>query len=409
MGSIKHSSQEIKTKSDTLLRYFILKEVCPGLLKSFKIDLPEVSLKLAKEMRANFSVFEHIEQIRDAYVREAEVFSFLCGTECSIPYDEIQKILYKCVSENTFHRGWCYNTLIWQTMYQGKIEDTIPIFEEIDRNDLWETLPNEILLRCISAYLYIKNVDLAKKYLYLFIKKYGLSGIEGFYPVANLAQSCGFKSERLMRSSAIFIEMQRNLESCYFENFIKDKSVAIVGNGPQEIGTKNGKKIDSYDVVIRFNGFKCCGFEDDYGSKTTILSQSMGTPVRNSEIFQCYLFIDDIYAFHMSDEITDRLYDCLQNGRIIFAYPTKIIQKQKEETGLKSLSSGLRMIYWVKSINPHFSVDDCFGFSFKRDKITDGRDWKHYYKDDELDPNKIPLEDLAKEQKVILQLFGGRL
>lgn len=48
----------------------------------------------------------------------------------------------------------------------------------------------------------------------------------------------------------------------------KNKSVVLVGNGPSRY--KNGRLIDSFDEVIRFNSYETFGHEEYVGSKTTI-------------------------------------------------------------------------------------------------------------------------------------------
>lgn len=47
------------------------------------------------------------------------------------------------------------------------------------------------------------------------------------------------------------------------------KSIAVVGNGPCELGQCRGYEIDEHDYVIRFNNYKIDGYQEDYGSKTT--------------------------------------------------------------------------------------------------------------------------------------------
>ena len=46
-------------------------------------------------------------------------------------------------------------------------------------------------------------------------------------------------------------------------------SLAIVGNGPCDLGNGCGDEIDSHDIVIRMNNYVIEGYEKDYGSKTT--------------------------------------------------------------------------------------------------------------------------------------------
>lgn len=51
---------------------------------------------------------------------------------------------------------------------------------------------------------------------------------------------------------------------------MQDKSVIILGNGASLAGSKLGKKIDEFDVVVRINSWKTKGYEEDVGTKTTI-------------------------------------------------------------------------------------------------------------------------------------------
>lgn len=64
------------------------------------------------------------------------------------------------------------------------------------------------------------------------------------------------------------------------QEYLKNKSIAVVGNSPCEIGRNKGAEIDSHDVVIRFNNFSLDkDFIIDYGKKTNIW---VLTPALNS-------------------------------------------------------------------------------------------------------------------------------
>ena len=64
-----------------------------------------------------------------------------------------------------------------------------------------------------------------------------------------------------------------------FEKLVAGKSVAVVGNGPQQINKGTGKEIDAHDIVIRFNNFSIEGYEKDYGKRTDIW-------VRNCNVYE---------------------------------------------------------------------------------------------------------------------------
>jgi hypothetical protein len=49
------------------------------------------------------------------------------------------------------------------------------------------------------------------------------------------------------------------------------KSVVVVGNGVSVIGSALGEQIDAFDEVARFNHFVIRGYEQDVGTKTTIM------------------------------------------------------------------------------------------------------------------------------------------
>ncbi|QDV82905.1 glycosyltransferase family 29 protein [Planctomycetes bacterium TBK1r] len=55
------------------------------------------------------------------------------------------------------------------------------------------------------------------------------------------------------------------------KRFAISKSIAIVGNAPTIMDHENGAKIDSFDLVVRFNRATTLGLETKIGSRTDIL------------------------------------------------------------------------------------------------------------------------------------------
>lgn len=53
-------------------------------------------------------------------------------------------------------------------------------------------------------------------------------------------------------------------------NLDKTKPAILIGNGPSVLSVRNGKRIDSFDEIFRFNRYKTNGFEDFVGSRTTV-------------------------------------------------------------------------------------------------------------------------------------------
>ncbi|MBK6949573.1 MAG: glycosyltransferase family 29 protein [Haliscomenobacter sp.] len=58
-----------------------------------------------------------------------------------------------------------------------------------------------------------------------------------------------------------------------FSLIMNKKSIIIVGNGPSLLEMELGKRIDTFENIVRFNGFRTKGYEKFVGSKTTIWSR----------------------------------------------------------------------------------------------------------------------------------------
>ena len=78
------------------------------------------------------------------------------------------------------------------------------------------------------------------------------------------------KWRRAVRTSLMMPRGAKYLNETEFAKYIKGKAVAVVGNGPQQIGKHTGAEIDSADVVVRFNTFDLDGHTEDYGTRTDV-------------------------------------------------------------------------------------------------------------------------------------------
>tara|TARA_Y100000361_G_C11135046_1_gene331360 strand:- start:492 stop:1241 length:750 start_codon:yes stop_codon:yes gene_type:complete len=80
-----------------------------------------------------------------------------------------------------------------------------------------------------------------------------------------------------------------------YNDYLRNKSIVIVGPSPYLVGKKRGKFIDSHDIVIRMNkGWKPSPDKiEDYGSKTTIRYHCMMEHPNNGGDFA----IDDMIDY----------------------------------------------------------------------------------------------------------------
>ena len=240
-------------------------------------------------------------------------------------------------------------------------------------------LSDYLLLTNICFDLYTNNLERAEKNLKHYITNYGTANLEMYLPVAKFAASFGYKNENSELAIAIFNNFEKNDKNNYFEKYIKGKRVAIVGNGPQELGTGNGKKIDSYDVVIRFNDFSSDEeFIKDYGSKTSVWAKcGYSAPIPKLDV--------DIHATRLSPYLMpmanklEEYANYIKLDKNFIYFPDRLYRELKENYGVAAPTTGLQMIYWVKKVNPYFSQNDCYGFSFKYENIKQEDFMKHYY------------------------------
>ena len=165
------------------------------------------------------------------------------------------------------------------------------------------------------------------------------------------------------------------------------ENIAIIGNGPSEIGTGNGSKIDSFDKVVRMNNFYISDeFSNDYGVKVNCWCTNMNSPVGTKyredpfeKVFVPFPF-NKLNRSAGSKQIYNRYKDiveCMPDS-----YYKELMDLIKSTTG-KSVepSTGLGMLFWIWKETGQLSVDQVFGFSFFRDLHTERKNWHHYFDD----------------------------
>ncbi len=111
-----------------------------------------------------------------------------------------------------------------------------------------------------------KALKVLKKYQALFQCK----DIETILSVAAFAVKNNIYNDNILISANLYNVLEESRINNSFANYIKNKSIAVVGNGTQLNNSGKGKEIDSHDIVIRFNQFRTKGFEEDCGKKTNI-------------------------------------------------------------------------------------------------------------------------------------------
>lgn len=169
--------------------------------------------------------------------------------------------------------------------------------------------------------------------------------------------------------------------------------IIIVGNGSSILDNKNGKRIDSFDHVVRFNSFKIKDLEEFTGTKTTTWFSVNFAHIKED-------FDRVIWHSWQNDESKDNNFQKLLEK---FPTATKVKKEIIDEARsfdpdrVRSPSTGLIAIFY-------------FLHQFESVTIT-GFDWwareKHHYADNE---RRGTIHDPEIEMKVINKLiFQGKL
>jgi hypothetical protein len=227
-----------------------------------------------------------------------------------------------------------------------------------------------------------KSVNLLNEYISL----YGIDGnLVRHLPIAHLAHINGITNGDVKFSSELFEKTLKYSEENILENYIKNKSIAIVGGGPHEVGTCNGEEIDSHDVVVRVNPRNIEEYAKDYGKKMNIVS--LGMAKRDNALALLYsddvlqeidivLLPQSLYIYSMAAD----LWNFLKNNRHFIIVTTDILLRAdiQREYNLNYISSGfLTTYYFKKCLKANISKTDMFGFAVRSGIILTS----HYYND----------------------------
>lgn len=396
------SLDDINSNINKIFKFMILKEIAPDLLDNFKINMYDINDNVYNAYKTNLIWQKDINDIRNQYSIEYDFLTnCLTYIENDVPYETRCNIFKLLIKQNTKHKPLIYLNAISNAFDRRDLKELNTLFllmnEEPDSDQIM--LEKARILE-ISYNLLIGNQRNAESLLKQYISKWGKKNIPNFLPVADLSNKLGYSNNMIRKSAEIFRAFELSRTENYFEKIIKNKKIAIVGNGPQEIGSANGTKIDSYDVVLRFNGYvPAANTINDYGKKCTVIARWLGVPFPKTN-FELLCQVEDIYFVRFGNKNIIDLYKYIKKGNRICYFHQKDVCKKN--LNINTPTTGLQYLWWVKQINSNFSKNDCYGFSFK-DKTINERNPNDFYnlnKNNSREPH-----DFNKEKEIILRIL----
>ena len=239
-----------------------------------------------------------------------------------------------------------------------------------------------IYLIYIVCLIESKNYETATNEIIYYAQEYNKQDFNSFLPIINFIK----ETKIFEKNSAIFDFFNKQ----EFSEFIKGKSIAVVGNGPQELGTNHGCEIDSHDIVIRFNFFENNKYKQDYGTKTDLW-------IINFEAMN--RIKPSMRASNVMFKLTEKTgffdYRILQKWQKYYKksfYMDYVDIKVAQETLKKRYSPTLGFCIAIKLFKEIGSLKnvDFYGFSFLEDTY---KPLKHYY-------DNLSEERISQIQKV---------
>ena len=298
---------------------------------------------------------------------------------------------------------------IWKT--RGAIPCLINHFDFVSNSQFaWQNYDKIFWLVYLSCLIELKDIKKAEiifdKYLLYFDND--LSEIERFLIVSKFIENKNITSKSINKAIKVYDTLKKNREDDVFKKILLNKSIAVVGNAPSEIGKAKGEEIDSHDIVIRFNNYKTKGFERDYGSKTDIWARGSGgnDVIDRKQHYKLITWEADYDHWNVAHNHLYILYRQIEEGQLIYNFDYDSHLSLREASRIDFPTTGMVLIWEIYKKLGSFKNVDFYGFSFCQD-IPD-KYATHYFNDrsDEEAKRRSNVHKIDKEAEFLLKLIN---
>lgn len=326
--------------------------------------------------------------------------------------------LYNHVNDNinNIYNGINFNNTelalsIWKTY--GAYKDLLKYYDFMSHSQfVWYTYSKHFWLIYLSCLIETEELDKAELILnkYLMYKK-DLEDFDRFLLVSKFANEKGITNDKIKKAVLVYNKLEENRKNDIFKKIIENKSIAVVGNAPTEIGKNKGLEIDSHDIVIRFNNYKTIGYENDYGTKTDIWARGSGTNdvIDRKNNFKLITWEADYNHWIVLYNHIDILYKQIEDKQLIYNFDYDCHSTLKQISGIDFPTSGLVLIWEIYRKLGNFNNVDFYGFNFCQEKpdkyIT------HYFNDQTKEDIEFcsNIHFIDKEADFLIKLVNGKI
>ncbi len=268
---------------------------------------------------------------------------------------------------------------IWNTTGNtGVLIDTLRTWEQSWW--CWKNDNPEVFLIYICCLLEADELNEAKRVLNKYIDNIGYNAIWKYMPVSQLFVKMGYKDYTIEKSAFVFEGLEKNRNDHIFEKLLAGKSIAIIGNGPSEVGKKRGEEIDSHDIVIRMNNFRLDGYEEDYGTKTSIWVRCSHRSLVDRDFIDDVDFVlweSDYWHIHIQYDHLDLMYRDIRIASDRIGYMHNLRKEICADSGVLNPTTGCQLVFYFEKHRTLFKKLDYYGFSFM--ESSSDMSYKHYF------------------------------
>lgn len=301
-------------------------------------------------------------------------------------------------------KNYEYRNLYDIYRYYGISDELMNRFLYLEKSCFyWKNFDKRTWLVYISCLLEKNNRDKALEILNKYIYYHGLSKIEHFLSVADFADINGYSDDKIKQSAIVYRELLKSKEENFLYNYLENKTIAIVGNAPNIIGTNKGEEIDSHDIVIRFNNYMTVGYEQDCGAKTDIWCNGLMSDIeKRNEKYSVVLHGDNAVRRYVP--CPEFMYEALENKSKICCLSNEYTDELRKLVNYNP-TQGFILIYNLSKILKDFKNIDFYGFNFLQDNFDDI--CLHYFNDRNVESEKSrkTTHNFYEEAEFLLKLI----
>jgi hypothetical protein len=205
-----------------------------------------------------------------------------------------------------------------------------------------------------------------------------LHELPGYLYASILADEIGLSDARISTAAQIGRQLLQNRNNKSLEHFLKEKSIAVVGNSGRELCKTKGCEIDNHNLVVRFSSYPLSEYKQDYGMKADVWATSGSADVLPRFAFD-YPFIvlcRNVFNWNVSIELLDAIKAYMDR------YPENIVCLDQKISDYPS--NGDKFSYPTAGaifLNHMYRLKilpSIYGFAFLDKNPNDG---SHYYDD----------------------------